>query len=83
MGLTKERTNIIKRISGAIGLNMATKGKKGVTSPKGKAGTKLKKKKTAVQNSVIDMNQGPMKQYEVTQIIPEPIFRYIPDRATI
>ena len=57
MGLTKDKTNIIKRIAGEIGLKLDTKTKKNITSPKSTKNKSLKlgKKKTQQQNNDVDL----------------------------
>ena len=66
MGLTKAKTNVIVRISTAIGVTIPGKGKKNLMSPKlSKQKTKLMKKRTTVTNNNADMNFSVlgMKQY--------------------
>ena len=57
MGLTKDKTNLVQRISGAVGVTIPGKaGKKNLTSPKiSKQKTKIMKKRTTIQNSNVDM----------------------------
>lgn len=84
MGL--EDTSILKRIANVVGFSIGKKGKS--SSPKisksksaGKSGTA--KKKTD-KNAAIEMaNSMNPKQFLCEGPIPEPMFRYIPDRDTI
>ena len=87
MGL--EDTSILKKIAGQVGFQLGKKGKKDNASPK--AGSKNKsasksntaKKKTG-QSAAMDMATSmATKQFSVEEDISQPVFRYIPDRATI
>mmetsp|Transcript_29913 Transcript_29913/g.37067 ORF Transcript_29913/g.37067 Transcript_29913/m.37067 type:complete len:93 (-) Transcript_29913:175-453(-) len=85
MGLSSDKTDIIKRISTELGIVISKK--KTVLSPKQKSMNKskssIKKKNTLARNSEEKEIGFEMKQFEVEKMILEPIFRYIPDRAVL
>lgn len=84
MGLNlKSKTDVIYRISSAVGVSVG-KPKKSALSPKANKGKKGgQKRKTIVMNNNTDLQQFCVKTFVVNEMIPEPIFRYIPSRATI
>ena len=84
-----EETGIFKKIAGVLGVTISKKSKKDGSSPKpttkgkssGKSGTA--KKKTG-QSAALEMASSMAnKQFVVNEPIPEPMFRYVPDRDTI
>lgn len=86
MDLTKAKTNILTRITLEVGISLE-KTKKSTMSPKSKKGGNSKglaKRKTLTQSSVVrEMQHAGMGQFRIDGPIKEPVFRYIPDRATM
>lgn len=85
--MSLEETSIVRKIASAVGFAQLSKkskkdGAKG--GSKGKSANKsgTAKKKTGL-NPAMEMATMTLKQFEVAEMIPEPMFRYIPDRETI
>ena len=86
MGL--EDTNILRKIAGIVGIALGKKSKKDQSASKGaknrssgKSGTA---KKRTGQSAAMDMAASlAHKQFMLSEMIQEPVFRYVPDRDTI
>jgi hypothetical protein len=85
-GLVSEKTSILKKIATAVGLQVEKKSKKDTGKSgtgKGKGKTSISKKRTG-QTAAMDMAAAMVnQQITISEPVPEPIFRYVPDRDTI